>query len=72
MPLTTRHPSPEDIAAATAFIDGWPQRDPTLCPLWLARHRDSLIRSQAVAEMQVREHAEWRARTMAPQLGIAA
>lgn len=55
-------PTPADRAAATAWIDSWPSRDLSLCPVWFARNRDGLIERAAVREMIFRQNDEWRAR----------
>lgn len=56
-------PTPADRATAEAFVAETYDADPSLCPIWLKTHRPALVRYSAVAAMQKREHAEWRAQT---------
>lgn len=50
----------EDRAEAEAFITQAFDNNPKVCRTWLAMHRPSLIRQAVTAEMQKREHREWK------------
>jgi hypothetical protein len=55
-------PSTEDRLRAEAFVTVEYDENETICRAWLARHRPDLVRHAAVAEMQKRQHAEFKAR----------
>lgn len=57
-------PSMADYVSATAFIDA--RRD-TYCPVFFERNRTHLIECAAWAEMQRRQHGEWKARYRDPE-----
>lgn len=64
-------PTAADRARAEAFVKSEYEDDPAVCRTWLANHRPDLVRMGAVAEMQKRQHAEWKAR-FAPEMAEAA
>lgn len=57
-----------DLSEATRFIDE--VYGPTVCPVYLANHRASLIREAAVAEMQKRQAREYRERELLEGAGL--
>jgi hypothetical protein len=58
---TRRLPNEADRAAGEAFVAETYDADPAICRTWLANHRADLVRWAAVAAMQKRQDAEFKA-----------